>query len=807
MSVEQDDATMAVSTNYEDTLQNMEVDVKMSDSALRAHSEKRMVESKQQDTKTVIEASTQENPDKAEKTSLFSVGTYERQQPHSGLSSQNISAPNLIQIMSVIKEMSLSSLALGDYLVIVKADFDMVLSDEPYLALMLLLNTVTGKYITRIWNQTVSTGTISSVDQLRAACMRHFDHMPCMGLPFAENELEEADFDFMVSHAPVLCKISKSCLKVMSKHAHSQVRSCSECLRFKHSSDPKECKLPPTRQVKNLSDSKGKGSTLHLANQALYLQEIAKKYPHVIKSGKPFKIKIKTEDSTGCLQNKVLLVDPTQTLQQGGIVETLTEEDTFQPKRENPIKNINAVESSNESGQSEDLEETKMSDIKEELEEIGDADLPATNRQIDNDIGIKQEESIHTKKMEIIEFPSGPSNPQKCSTCGKEVANIGSLKRHNMLVHQMGRFKCLECGFGAAFAKDIVEHMEEQNHVDEPYVRCPSCKEKHNMTEITSHFANCKKVLARESKKIVNKMKINEMGEIVPYMGMNSIFPKKCLLCESTLQTYRSFKNHLKSVHHAGNFQCSSCQIRAVFPKHLVQHMENEHPDEPSVICPQCGDKYDKKDIVSHYDVCLKNARKIDDQCKKMCQTCGKTFSSKHSYNNHIKRHHRATKEFFYCDQCARQFCSKVNLKNHIQVEHENMEFECITCKQTFRTKREKDEHHILEHSLDEKYNCEYCGKRFGLTVKLQNHIRHHHEPPKFKCQYCGKLFKQMQTLEGHERMHRGEKPFLCTHCPESFARSGGLSQHLRGVHKIAKRGGKVGWGHWGKGKGVESLG
>ena len=45
MSVEQDDATMAVSTNYEDTLQNMEVDVKMSDSALRAHSEKRMVES------------------------------------------------------------------------------------------------------------------------------------------------------------------------------------------------------------------------------------------------------------------------------------------------------------------------------------------------------------------------------------------------------------------------------------------------------------------------------------------------------------------------------------------------------------------------------------------------------------------------------------------------------------------------------------------------------------------------------------------------------------------------------------------
>ena len=36
---------MASSTRYEDNLQNMEVEMKMSDSALRAHSEKRMVNS------------------------------------------------------------------------------------------------------------------------------------------------------------------------------------------------------------------------------------------------------------------------------------------------------------------------------------------------------------------------------------------------------------------------------------------------------------------------------------------------------------------------------------------------------------------------------------------------------------------------------------------------------------------------------------------------------------------------------------------------------------------------------------------
>ena len=85
--------------------------------------------------------------------------------------------------------------------------------------------------------------------------------------------------------------------------------------------------------VKSVENKKGDVSVLDLANQALYLQETAKKYPDVIRAGKPFKIQIKTEDSQGILQDKVLLVDPTKTLQQGGIMETLKEEG------ENPDQN------------------------------------------------------------------------------------------------------------------------------------------------------------------------------------------------------------------------------------------------------------------------------------------------------------------------------------------------------------------------------------------------------------------------------------------------------------------------------------
>ena len=49
------------------------------------------------------------------------------------------------EIMLVLRELSLSSLLLGDYLVILRSDFDLFISGEPYLASMCLFNIKTGK--------------------------------------------------------------------------------------------------------------------------------------------------------------------------------------------------------------------------------------------------------------------------------------------------------------------------------------------------------------------------------------------------------------------------------------------------------------------------------------------------------------------------------------------------------------------------------------------------------------------------------------------------------------------------------------
>ena len=53
------------------------------------------------------------------------------------------------KVTNVIAELGLSSLQLGDYMVIVRPDFDLVLGGEPYVALMLLFNPRNGTFITR----------------------------------------------------------------------------------------------------------------------------------------------------------------------------------------------------------------------------------------------------------------------------------------------------------------------------------------------------------------------------------------------------------------------------------------------------------------------------------------------------------------------------------------------------------------------------------------------------------------------------------------------------------------------------------
>ena len=131
----------------------------------------------------------------------------------------------------VLAELSLTSVQFGDYLVIMNSDFDMIISEEPYHALTLLIDLTSWKYMARIWNSTVGTGSAGSFGEFQELCRDHFgEKRLCLGLLEEESAAER--HSILISQTPVPRIMSKTCLGTLDKDEDSNVYSCRECVKL-----------------------------------------------------------------------------------------------------------------------------------------------------------------------------------------------------------------------------------------------------------------------------------------------------------------------------------------------------------------------------------------------------------------------------------------------------------------------------------------------------------------------------------------------------------------------------------------------
>ena len=131
--------------------------------------------------------------------------------------------------VKVLSSLSLTSVAIQDYLLVMSTDFDVTISDEPYMVLMLLYNAKSGDFIARMWNKTVKVGKVMDLDQFYEVCDRHFKRQRlCLGCPYNGEEEEEAQ-SYLVSHTPFPRKIAKTCTGFISEHSSANTIYCVAC--------------------------------------------------------------------------------------------------------------------------------------------------------------------------------------------------------------------------------------------------------------------------------------------------------------------------------------------------------------------------------------------------------------------------------------------------------------------------------------------------------------------------------------------------------------------------------------------------
>ena len=173
--------------------------------------------------------------------------------PHDGSNGSKCSL-DLNEARGVLASMSLTSVPFGRYLLVMRTECDVLIGGEPYVALVLWLNLETGKFMARIWNQTVTTGDAVSLEKFTEACQTHFSQgKPCLGYP--EDEQEQVDAEYLTSQTPVPRRISKMCHKTLGSEAGATIHSCQECLKLRDSKqfDPND--LAANCKVEILSDN------------------------------------------------------------------------------------------------------------------------------------------------------------------------------------------------------------------------------------------------------------------------------------------------------------------------------------------------------------------------------------------------------------------------------------------------------------------------------------------------------------------------------------------------------------------------
>ncbi|CAH1775453.1 unnamed protein product [Owenia fusiformis] len=121
----------------------------------------------------------------------------------------------------------------------------------------------------------------------------------------------------------------------------------------------------------------------------------------------------------------------------------------------------------------------------------------------------------------------------------------------------------------------------------------------------------------------------------------------------------------------------------------------------------------------------------------------------------------------------------KPSRKPRACVSKDKTALKCTYCGKRF-TNRANFTNHIRVHSGERPYSCNICHKTFAQSATLKTHARTHTGEKPFSCEFCRRGFSDYSTYSKHVRTHTGDKPYKCDTCPAAFTQSGNLNRHQK---------------------------
>ncbi|XP_011870272.1 PREDICTED: zinc finger protein 93-like isoform X2 [Vollenhovia emeryi] len=296
---------------------------------------------------------------------------------------------------------------------------------------------------------------------------------------------------------------------------------------------------------------------------------------------------------------------------------------------------------------------------------------------------------------------------------------------------------------------------------------------------------------------------------------------QKCEQCLMTFRYKRHLDRHLEG-HQKNN--CPHCNEKFARRKHLEVHLFRAHGERVAGhphLCDVCPKSFPKRALLNRHrakhsyqsgkvcsecgDMMSADADEKEHQenhCRKRrfkCQQCLQTFSIEQTYLSHIQNH-----DNYKCPRCDVAFASKKKAREHFKAvhvpkssEHEstNGPYFCADCRHTFAKKDDYFRHlqsalHLNKVNRDipvgAVFPCAICSKKLITQRALDQHVRRIHKGAKrFACNIYGCTFQcaRRTDLDRHKQLHVEERNVVCEHCGKTFTSVSILKDHVLYIH------------------------